>query len=102
MAPARREASERPGLVRLFWKVVLLAFWSFVLWGTLFDVGLALEAIGSGPRTVLRSLRTIPAEDAVWAWVNRIVGGLAVFVWLAVLATVWDRTRNRSSEGRSA
>jgi hypothetical protein len=102
MAPARRETSERPGFVRLFWKCVLLALWSFVLWGTLFDLGLVLEAIGGGPRTVLRSLRTVPAEDALWAWANRIAGALAVLVWLAVLAGVWERARNRSSEGTSA
>jgi hypothetical protein len=102
MAPARRDTSERPGLVRLFWKVVLLVFWCFVLWGTLFDVGLILEAITGGPRTLLTSLRAIPAEDAAWAWANRIVGALAVLVWLAVVASVSGGARNRSSEGRSA
>jgi hypothetical protein len=102
MAPARRDTSEQSGLVRLFWRVVLLVLWCFVLWGTLFDVGLVLEAIGGGPRTLLRSLRTIPPEDAGWAWANRIVGALAVLVWLAVLGSVRDRARNRSSEGSSA
>ena len=102
MTPARRDASERPGLVRLFWRCVLLAFWSFVLWGTLFDLGLVLEALGNGPRALLQRLRTIPAEAAGWAWANRIVGMVAVLVWLVVLASLWDHLRNRSSEGRSA
>jgi hypothetical protein len=93
----RREPLE--ALARFLSRSALLAFWSFVLWGTLLDVVLVFDLVTAGPASVVPALVSRPRADVALAWGNRVAGFLAPVVWLLVLAAVRSRARERSSSG---
>ena len=87
---------ERSAVSRFLWRVTLLALWSFVLWGTLLDVGVAVQVLTEGPLSVGRALFAAPATDVAWKWANRVAGLVAPLFWLLVIGTVLSRERERS------
>jgi hypothetical protein len=58
-------------------RLVLLAFWCFVLWGTLLDLVALWMLLTQGPSLALQNLQALSATNALTA-------ALAILVWLTV------------------
>ena len=77
---ARGSADERrDARIRLLGRPILLIFWSFVLWGTLYGLVLIHGAATEGPSATLR--RTLSGQDAPAGLANLALACIAALVW---------------------
>jgi len=80
---ARSPGDERrDARIRLLGRPILLVFWSFILWGTLYGLVLIYGAVTEGPSATLR--RAMSGQDALAGLANLALAGSAVVVWVGV------------------
>ena len=71
--------ARRERLLQVVGRPLLLAFWSLVLWGGLYDFVLIRAAFVEGPRVVLH--RVLSGGDIVAGFANLVLAALAPIVW---------------------
>ncbi len=89
----------RERLLQVAGRPLLLASWSLVLWGTLYDFVLIRAAFVEGPRVVLH--RVLSGGDIVAGIVNLVLAALAPIVWGLVSMAI-RRSRTSAAATRRA
>jgi hypothetical protein len=95
--PDEDEPADQPAaagrIARYVGRPLLLAFWTLVVWGTLYAALFAFAAAAEGPSRALARATTGP--DRLVGIANLTLGAFALVVWTLVGAVVW-RVRRAS------
>jgi hypothetical protein len=83
------EPPEQHRLARYVGRPLLLAFWTLVVWGTVYAALFALAVVTDGPSEALA--RATAGPDGVVGIANLTLAVVAVAVWAFVGTVVWRR-----------
>jgi HAMP domain-containing protein len=89
------EPPEERRLVRYLGRPLLLAFWTLVVWGTLYAGLFAFAAATEGPSRALARATTGP--DRIVGIANLTLAACALVVWVLVGAAVWRLRAGRGA-----
>ena len=91
--PERESPSEELGewLRSVVWRPLLLGFWSFILWGTLYGIHFGVAVFQEGPTLALQ--RVLSGQDRAAGVFNVALSLCAVLTWLVVALAVSAKRR---------
>ncbi len=73
-------------------RLLMLVFWSLVVWGTVYGIALLPDLLARGPA---RLLRAVLGNDPWTGGLNVLLAATALCVWVLVGLAVWRRWAER-------
>jgi hypothetical protein len=89
----------RDYLVSVLVRPLIFVFWAFVAWGSLVLVVALWHLAFEGPGGLWRTLRPVSGPGAIESWANLGSATLALVVWVAVAAALYQSPRRVAARG---